>query len=689
MPARLICLVKSKLFLTICTVIFLLVSSAGTIYAQDASASAATASAFPQYPPQSPQYTNLIVINLIHTFSCFAEGTSIIGQPCLSLQAENGSKNSSFVPSLNKIQADGGTIGGINNFLTNLYTTPPLRTAEYIASIKQDMGIIQPAYAQVSGSGNGVLQPVLIIWQVFRNIAYLGLIFILIVIGLMIMFRQKINPQTVISAQSALPGLILGLVMITFSYFLAALLVDTTFVATHLAGKIFEGQVIQQTIPAGEVDRDTNQAIGGADPIDNLLDNKSILSIFNYFVDDQGAGVGPVSFGPGKAIGETQGVVKALQKDHTIGGIIEGASAVGGCILGKQMNFAGGAVSDILNGIGDVVPGGGILKGVTKIAISLGKTGAKLGAGALDCGAGASIVALLVGGFPILSTLTSLILYLVLMLALLIAMFKLLFALISAYLSILISTITAPLQFLIGSVPGREKIYTDWFKSMIANLLAFPAVFAVMILAAFLLNWSGWPFYIINGPGALAFQGGTLPLLGGLSSGFLRLILVYGILLISPNIPNMIKEAFGVKDNLGAGQQVIGALGGGFGVIRSGFGGLTHRFAQERKQAQEYANLVRAYGPDWVAQRYGKAVQPSLLQPWVYFGQRDVFKPIAPWSWRKEKAATWLENQQRAEGSARAKVDLGQSGGATAHPASEVEETPTEMAEAVGARERE
>jgi hypothetical protein len=55
----------------------------------------------------------------------------------------------------------------------------------------------------------------------------------------MIMLRQKLNPQTVISVQSALPGLVIGLIMVTFSYFIAALITDSAFFGVQIVAQIF------------------------------------------------------------------------------------------------------------------------------------------------------------------------------------------------------------------------------------------------------------------------------------------------------------------------------------------------------------------------------------------------------------------------------------------------------------------
>src|SRR5260221_5595388 len=135
---------------------------------------------------------------------------------------------------------NGGAIGSLSNAIVAMYN-PPTSTREYLASVGQSLGIASPAYAQssVPGSGNGIIKPVLQMWQVMRNLAYLLFTLIFLVVGFMIMFRRKLNPQTVTNIQNALPGLVIGLILVTFSYFLAALMIDLTFVAMQLLGQVF------------------------------------------------------------------------------------------------------------------------------------------------------------------------------------------------------------------------------------------------------------------------------------------------------------------------------------------------------------------------------------------------------------------------------------------------------------------
>jgi len=123
----------------------------------------------------------------------------------------------------------GGAIGGITNLIVAMYANPPVSSVEYFADLGRNLGIVKPVYAQ-AGIGFQGLRPILPLWKAFRNIAYLFFTIIFIVIGFAIMFRVKLNPQTVISIQNAIPRVILALILVTFSYAIAGLLIDLMYI---------------------------------------------------------------------------------------------------------------------------------------------------------------------------------------------------------------------------------------------------------------------------------------------------------------------------------------------------------------------------------------------------------------------------------------------------------------------------
>lgn len=160
--------------------------------------------------------------NFGHAISCILIGQSPIA-PCLEYKMYRDAQGMiRSVPYLASTNTSNGVLGVSLSMIGELISTPPIRSSEFIANLGEQVGI-KSAHAQVGGSGSDVLAPIFKLWEVSRNISYLFMIVIFIVVGLMVMFRQRLNPQTVVSIQMALPGLVIGLVAITFSYFLASL----------------------------------------------------------------------------------------------------------------------------------------------------------------------------------------------------------------------------------------------------------------------------------------------------------------------------------------------------------------------------------------------------------------------------------------------------------------------------------
>ena len=130
-------------------------------------------------------------------------------------------------------QAMGGSfVGGMNNLIATMYTNPPASSKEYLADLGSRLKIVKPTYAQ--GVGYEGLIPILGLWRNFRNLAYLFFVIIFVFTGFAVMFRIKINPQTVVTIQSALPKIVISLILVTFSYAIAGFMIDLIYVVIFL-----------------------------------------------------------------------------------------------------------------------------------------------------------------------------------------------------------------------------------------------------------------------------------------------------------------------------------------------------------------------------------------------------------------------------------------------------------------------
>ncbi|MDH5533406.1 MAG: hypothetical protein OEX81_03200 [Candidatus Pacebacteria bacterium] len=135
-------------------------------------------------------------------------------------------------------------INGAGDALSSLFKHSPASGETYVADLLQNMkiGPAEPAYAQVGGLGFAALEPVLYAWKAFRNIAYLFFIIITLIIGFMIMMRQKIGSQAAVTAQQAIPQIVIALITVTFSYAIAGFMIDMMYVFMFLLIGLFPDQ---------------------------------------------------------------------------------------------------------------------------------------------------------------------------------------------------------------------------------------------------------------------------------------------------------------------------------------------------------------------------------------------------------------------------------------------------------------
>lgn len=132
----------------------------------------------------------------------------------------------------------GGAVAFTGNLIAVMSASPPASGVQYLADLGQNLGIIKPAYAQ-EGVGFRSLTPLLGIWKVFRNIAYFLFVLVFIGIGFAIMFRVKISPQAVVTIQSAIPRIVIALILVTFSYAIVGFMLDLMYVLVFLIFSLF------------------------------------------------------------------------------------------------------------------------------------------------------------------------------------------------------------------------------------------------------------------------------------------------------------------------------------------------------------------------------------------------------------------------------------------------------------------
>lgn len=128
-----------------------------------------------------------------------------------------------------------------SNLLSQIFSTRSLSGVGYVREKLANFGLIEHASAQ-QGFGFGELAVIQDMWSASRDTMYAVAVILTIVMAFMVMFRMKISPQVVITIQSALPKIIITLVLITFSYAIAGFMVDLVYVLTGVIA-MFIGQI--------------------------------------------------------------------------------------------------------------------------------------------------------------------------------------------------------------------------------------------------------------------------------------------------------------------------------------------------------------------------------------------------------------------------------------------------------------
>lgn len=127
-----------------------------------------------------------------------------------------------------------GALPVIGTAIAGFYGVQPASGVVYLADIGEKLGIVKPAYAQGRGFNELTRGGIIHLWRGMRNVAYALFILLFVILAFAIMLRIRLSPQTVITIQSAIPRIIVSLILVTFSFAIAGFLLDLMFVATTL-----------------------------------------------------------------------------------------------------------------------------------------------------------------------------------------------------------------------------------------------------------------------------------------------------------------------------------------------------------------------------------------------------------------------------------------------------------------------
>lgn len=435
--------------------------------------------------------------------------------------------------------------------LTNLFMlplmNPPASGVYWAHTSLQDAGFIPKSYAS-EGIGFSSLRPIMNLWKVFRDVSYMLLVVVLIAIGFMIMFRMKINPQTVINIENALPRIVVAMLLITFSFAIAGFLIDMMYVLIAIIISLVSG----------------NGAFYDIGKMQNNYLNSNGMTLWESIFNN-----------PANIKGSTLGSALGTNKD--IGGFL---SSWG------NLNYLGKAVIlNMLTALPATVSGTiyFVVNSVIGYTLTAGLAGLihhYFGEGVENLGLGAEIGKLLryvtgpvglaisfVVGFSLGPTVVIPILAgLAIFFTIIFLFFRIFFLLFKAYLQIIFLTIIAPFMLLFEAVPGKSS-FSTWIKHLMADIFTFPIVIAILTIGFVLSSQLSTDTYFWKPPFLNMLDPSLLPVFIGM-----------GILMMTPDLVKLTKEQlFGIKDlplNFGFSTFFAGAGAAGGGVM-SGLGTLS------------------------------------------------------------------------------------------------------------------
>lgn len=376
--------------------------------------------------------------------------TVAILDPSLTPGAEE-IQNSDTIPEDMKA----GLIGFSDNAINYAYNNFPTINVydhlarEWVPGYDESTTSTYAARSEASESGyqelmNSGIAP---LWGTIRNLAYVFFVVVMIVVGFMIMFRSKIGGQTLVTLGNFLPGVITSLILITFSFAIAGLLIDIGAIITNL--------------------------IAGIYGTDNVFGINSIGDMM-------------------------KGLVTGTVSSAAIGSAAGGAGVLGIGIITKL----------------------GVTAGLSLAGAPI------LATGAIGLGIIGILIALVIIGVVLVGAI------------------KVVITLYKAYFGILLGVVIAPIQIMIGSFPGKGYSISNWFKSLLKNVLTFPMVFAIVNLPNYLANQTGISLSL---PGKLSYSAtdsADIGINGGTGSGIVMFVIRVVVLYFAAEAPKYLEAWF-------------------------------------------------------------------------------------------------------------------------------------------------
>lgn len=423
------------------------------------------------------------------------------------------------------------------------YQQQPASGFFWITSSLEHAGFIPKSYA-AEGVGFAAIKPLMGLWKSLRDVSYLLIVIFLIAVGFMIMFRMKINPQTVISVENTLPKIISVLLLITFSFPIAGFIVDLMYALTaigvSLIAKGGSGAILYDVAKF-----QTTFLNAGPSVIFNSIlghpfgfENNPLLNLI--------PGVGPIASLANSPVGVLYyfGWQFRAMLGWFIGLILDIVFGIVFAFFIYPQLLKGLGLSELDRALSNIA-GATVSPGRLPEAFLMPVYQTIL-----------SVIGLVVGVFLVPAILGLLFFFTVLFL-----WARIFVLLLVAYIQTILLIIFSPVYISMELLPGSKMTFGQWLKNLIGELIAFPLV-AILFCVAYVIGEQSVVAWGLNG------NFFSPPFIVGIDANAIATLIAFGITILIPDFIKSVKEGIGAK-----GMGIGAGIGMFFGGVGAGVGG--------------------------------------------------------------------------------------------------------------------
>lgn len=204
-----------------------------------------------------------------------------------------------------------GVLGMIKDTGSSVYAMyPKVMIGEHLAQewVPGYKDTATSLYAAESGYQELQSSGIVSLWTKSLNIAYVVFVLVMLIAGFMIMFRHKLGGQTMVTLGTVLSKVIISLILATFSFAIAGLIIDIGGLLVALIAIIMDNQTtpISNIMDIMRTVLGTKDGVWGADVIGGVIQSFNFVDLFlKPFMTGDPLGLTSVSTNAFSFVGKT------------------------------------------------------------------------------------------------------------------------------------------------------------------------------------------------------------------------------------------------------------------------------------------------------------------------------------------------------------------------------------------------